>query len=308
MIVWRRWVFPILMVLVFGLIAASLAKLAFFDEATADPEQPSAVIMDPVVEVTRGTVTNQLVLQATVARDDDVTVRSELNGTVVGVHASTGADVSAGQALLTVRQDDTGRHFEIQAPEAGKLLSADTVIGQSVTVGGEVAKLSPARFHVLGTVQPVQLYRLLAAPGEGTVTITGGPAPFTCTGLGTQVAQDGTTSVICKVPGDQVVFPGLPAELTIDVGVAEDVLVVPATAVKGGSGSGLVWVDAGDGSEPVERQVKLGVTDGALVEVLEGLEEGEQIRQFVPGSAAPVEEFCYEIAPGQEFCETGVSW
>lgn len=307
MTVWRRWVFPILMVLVFGVIAASLARLAFFDSTPASGEEPSGQIADPVVMVERGTVENRLTLQGTIARDDELTVRSEITGAVIAVHASAGSSVDAGQALFTVRQDYPVVDKVIAAPEAGRLTSADLVVGQSVSAGTEVAKLSPARFHVMATVQPVQLYRLLGAPSEATVTITGGPAPFSCTGLSTRVADDGTTSVVCSVPTDQTVFPGLPAELAVDVGVAEDVLVIPATAVKGGAGSGVVWVDAGD-AEPVERAVKLGVSDGTMVEVTEGLEEGESIRQFVPGSAAPVEEFCYEIAPGQEYCETGVSW
>lgn len=307
MAVWRRWVFPILMILVLGVIAASLARLAFFDAQPAAGEEPGAHISDPVVPVERGTVENRLTLQGSIARDAELTVRTEFTGTVVAVHASAGSDVAAEQALFTVRQDDPRVDKVIVSPEAGRLTAADLVVGQSVSAGTEVAKLSPARFHVQATVQPVQLYRLLNAPSEGTVTISGGPAPFACTGLSTRVAEDGTTSIACAVPGDQTVFPGLPAELGIDVGVAEDVLVIPTTAVKGGSGSGIVWVDPGDG-ELEERQVKLGVSDGSLLEVVEGLEEGETIRQFVPGSAAPVEEFCYEIAPGEQYCETGVSW
>ena len=45
-----------------------------------------------------------------------------------------------------------------------------------------------------------------------------------------------------------------------------------------------------------------------MVEVKSGLKEGDQVRQFVPGIAAPVEEFCYEVSPGEEVCETGTSW
>ncbi|WP_242868675.1 hypothetical protein [Microbacterium oxydans] len=52
----------------------------------------------------------------------------------------------------------------------------------------------------------------------------------------------------------------------------------------------------------------LGVNDGVMVEVTEGLAEGDSIRQFVPGFVAPVEEFCYEVSPGVEQCDTGTSW
>src|SRR5690606_18552666 len=161
--------------------------------------------------------------------------------------------------------------------------------------------------HVLGTIEPVQLYRLINAPTDASLSIAGGPAPFTCTGLTVQVADDATTSVRCAIPAEQTVFAGLPATIGITVGTVEDALIVPTTAVQGGAGTGRVWVDTGEG-EPEERTVTLGVSDGVNVEVVEGLEEGEMIRQFVPGILAPVEQFCYEIAPGEEVCESGVSW
>ena len=307
MVIWRRWVFPILMVLVFGVIAASLAKLAFFSADERAAISPGGQVTDPVISVELGTVVNELSLQGKIARDADVTVRATNAGSVIAVHVSDGASVAAGQALFTVRQDYPRRDFDIVAPEAGRLSQFGTVVGQDVATGTEVAKLTPERYHLLATVEPVQLYRLLNAPSEAEVTITGGPAPFTCTGLSTQVSDDGTTSVRCAVPGDQIVFPGLPAQLKIAVGTAENVLTVPATAVKGGAGTGVVWLVGADG-EPSETKVELGVSDGTIVEVLSGLTEGQQIRQFVPGSAAPVEEFCYEIAPGEEVCETGMSW
>ena len=49
MVVWRRWIFPILMVVIFGLIAASLVKVAFFPDEQAAAEAPTAAIADPVV-------------------------------------------------------------------------------------------------------------------------------------------------------------------------------------------------------------------------------------------------------------------
>jgi multidrug efflux pump subunit AcrA (membrane-fusion protein) len=96
--------------------------------------------------------------------------------------------------------------------------------------------------------------------------------------------------------------------MDLALGQVDDALVIPVTAVQGGAGSGKVWVDAGDGSEPEERAVTLGVNDGVMVEVTEGLAEGDSVRQFVPGFVAPVEEFCYEVSPGVEQCDSGMSW
>ncbi|WP_223625876.1 efflux RND transporter periplasmic adaptor subunit [Microbacterium sp. EST19A] len=308
MIVWRRWIFPLLLVLVFGACAAALVKIAFFPDRAESIVSPESGITDPIVAVERGSVVNALSLTGNVARDDSYAVRSELNGTVLAVHVAEGASVAAGQKLFTIRQDDPRKDIDVLAPEAGDVSEIALVKGQVAAVGAESYKLTPARYHLLATVEPVQLYRLVNAPTEGTVTIAGGPAPFVCTGVGVQVSAEGTASVRCAIPTDQTVFAGLPATMDLALGQVEDALVVPVTAVQGGAAFGNVWVDAGDGSDPEERAVKLGVNDGEMVEVTEGLEEGESIRQFVPGFVAPVEEFCYEVSPGVEQCDTGTSW
>lgn len=307
-VIWRRWIFPLLLVLVLGACAAALVKIAFFPDRTDAAVAPEASIVDPVIAVERGSVVNALSLDGNVARDDAYPVRSEINGTVLAVHVADGASVAAGQKLFTIRQDDPRKDIDVTAPEAGDVSEIALVKGQLTTVGTESYTLTPARYHVLATVEPVQLYRLVNAPTEASVSITGGPAPFTCTGVRVQVSPEGTASVRCAIPTDQVVFAGLPATMDLALGQVDDALVIPVTAVQGGAGTGTVWVDAGDGSDPEEREVTLGVNDGTMVEVASGLEEGESIRQFVPGFVAPVEENCYEIAPGVEQCDSGMSW
>jgi len=309
MVVWRRWIFPILLVLVLGAAALALVKIAFFpDTAPTAALQPSAQIADPVVAVERAQVANALSLPGTIARDAAYPLRSEIDGTVAAVHVGEGQAVAAGQKLFTIKQADPVKNIDVLAPEAGDITELAVVKGQPASIGAELAKLTPARYHVRATVEPVQLYRLQGAPTEGSVTIQGGPAPFTCTGLKVEVAEDGTTSVTCAVPADQVVFAGLQAQLDIDLGTVTDVLVVPTTAVKGGAGSGVVWIDGGDG-ELEERTIALGVSDGTIVEVTSGVEEGEQVRQYVPGVAAADEPVCYDDGMGGEYCEpAGWNW
>ena len=309
MLVWRRVIVPLIFILVLGAGAAALVKLAFFpDEASAVVEQPTAGIADPVISVERGSVVNELTLSGSIARDESYPVRSTADGTVTAVHVADGAVVAKDQLLFTVKQDQPVKTIEVRAPEAGEVSEVALVKGQMASIGGESLTLTPARHHLLATVQSTQLYRLVNAPTEATVTISGGPAPFTCTGVRVEIADDGTAGVRCAIPGDQKVFAGLPATIDLALGKVDDALIVPVTAVKGGAGSGIVWVDAGDGADPEERKVTLGVNDGENVEVVDGLAEGDSIRQFVPGFAAPAEEFCYEDGAGGEFCETGSSW
>jgi multidrug efflux pump subunit AcrA (membrane-fusion protein) len=79
------------------------------------------------------------------------------------------------------------------------------------------------------------------------------------------------------------VFDGLSMTMSIDAGRAEDVLVVPITAVRGLVGTGTVWVL--ENGEPAERRVRLGLSDGQVVEIRKGLKEGEEILEFVPGAS-----------------------
>lgn len=306
MLVWRRWVFPILMVVIFGVIAAGLTKIAFFPDPAAPPVVPDAAIADPVVEVTRGEVANALTLTGTIARDEEYAVRSPRNGKIDEVHVADGQAVAAGQLLVTIKYDQW-YYEDVYAPEAGDVSELLDMVGQTVSLGGDIATLTPARYHVHGDIKPAQLYRLVGAPTEGTVTIPDGPAPFICTGLTTSVSSDGTTSVRCAVPSDQVVFAGLPVTLDVHVGTASDVLVVPLTALKGGARSGVVWVEAAGGLE--ESTVSLGVNDGTLAEVTEGLAEGDRIREFVPGAVESSEPVCHDIGNGQQYCEEpGWNW
>ncbi|RLK47720.1 efflux RND transporter periplasmic adaptor subunit [Microbacterium telephonicum] len=308
MLVWRRWIFPILLLIVCAAVAAALVKLAFFpDQADAATPAAGGTLDAPVVTVEKGDITDELSVDGTIARDDDVTVRAQVEGVITSVAVAQGQSVAAGQVLFTVKQTSPVKNVDVTAPEAGEVASFELVKGQSVSLGSEVATLTPARFHLVGTVDPVLLYRLAGAPTDGQVTIQGGPAPFTCTGLNVQVSDDGATSVVCAVPTDQQVFAGLKATLAVTVGSVEDALVVPTTAVTGGAGSGIVWIDTDGGTE--ERKVELGVTDGTLVQVVSGLAEGDVVRQYVPGTTAGTEPVCYDDGMGGQYCEDpGMTW
>jgi multidrug efflux pump subunit AcrA (membrane-fusion protein) len=308
MAVFRRVILPAAWLLVGLVAAAALAKLAFFPDRSQTPavgvgSEPTGALSEPLVSVERGTIVNNLELPATVANDPAVAVTVRKPGSVIDVFFSPGQQVTAGAIVASVREDvpqDDGSTFalwsEIVAPGAGVLSELTLTSGQTVAPGDTVAAIAPSTFRVQGTIAPTDRYRLITEPTEARVTIPGGPAPFTCTGLvlDTPLAalesKDGgsvaapTTTVRCPVPADVRAFPGLSATLTLAGGVAEDVLVVPMTAVLGTSESGVVFVPGTDG-EPEEREVVLGLNDGTVIEVREGLEEGESILEFVPVTA-----------------------
>jgi multidrug efflux pump subunit AcrA (membrane-fusion protein) len=261
--------------------------------------------------VETGTITNDVTLNGTVAADPAVPVKATVAGTVKKVLATTGQAVEAKTPIVTIRSetfaaDGTSliKTVTVTAGSAG-ILSSIAVIGeQVVAVGDPIGQVAPPGFGVTGTLQADQQYRLLNRPTEAKVAITNGPAPFTCTGLTISTPLAGATSVVspsdgsspaaasggttihCAVPAGVTVFAGLAAKLTISGGVAENVLVVPITAVEGTAQTGVVYSTKPDGSTQT-RPVTLGLNDGKNVQIATGLKKGDQILQYVPGAAAP---------------------
>lgn len=303
----RRWVFPIIRIVIFVAIAAALVKLAFFTGATdggADPTLPTGQITDPEVAVSIGTIRNDVELDATVSADAAVSAKATLAGEVQKVLVAPGQAVAADTPVATLKSetpnaDGTGvivKRATVLAGAAGTVSAVPVIVGQTVSVGDELAKVAPPTFHVSGTMAPAQQYRLLSRPSEAEVTITGGPAPFVCGGLSisTPLAGSGdgsggegstvTTTVTCAVPADVVVFAGLAAKMTIAGGIAENVLTVPVTAVEGTTGAGRVYVADPAGGEPTPKDVTLGINDGENVEITGGVAEGDLVLQFVPGA------------------------
>ncbi len=323
----RRIVFPAIRIILWAVIAVSLAALAFRGadlKTTDDSLTPTGGVVEPTVVIATGTVTNTVSVAASVVADPAVTVRATLDGTVEKLLATDGQTVEAETPVLQILKSEprepitttdatTGEQkvtpqppkltrVTIKAPVAGTL-SMTTLKDQAVSVGGTIASVSPGSLSVTGTLTAAQQYRLIGAPTEASVSLNGGPAPFTCTGLRIGAAAvdpgaappDGSTTtstgtVTCAIPPGVVAFAGLGASIEIVNGQAVDAVVAPVTAIQGSVQSGNVWVRQPDGTS-VETPVTLGLTDGENVQVVAGLAAGQEILQFipVPGGASGVD-------------------
>jgi multidrug efflux pump subunit AcrA (membrane-fusion protein) len=327
----RSIVFPALRLVVWAVIAVSLAVLAFGGggggsdgRAVDGPTVPTVTLTEPTVPVARGTVLNTVTVDGVVAADPVVPVKATAAGTVRRLLVAQGAAVTQGQPLVEIRSETprpplTGTDPEgnptvterqpviktttVLAPVAGKLTSLGVLVDQVVAVGDAAGSISPGTLSITATLTQAQQFRLLSPPATAEVTVQGGPAPFTCTGLTLGAAPAGTdpggdagvdpgmspggapatggTTARCSIPPGTTVFAGMTASVAIAAGEATDVLVVPVTAVQGAVGNGVVWVVA-EADEPEQRPVTLGLTDGEQIEVREGLTEGEMVLQFVP--------------------------
>ncbi|OCA94584.1 efflux RND transporter periplasmic adaptor subunit [Actinobaculum suis] len=331
----RTLIFQILKIIIAAVIAVALVKFAFFpNQEKAPPVVAQGKFTNPTVSAYTADIDNTLKLDARVLRDESRPVKATESGKVTHFYVNSGAEVSEGQNILQLTQtnveqvevevpvpgdpDDpyaalgsttqlqertTEKYINIKAPAAGKL-NLDVLQGQEVQLGEVIGQIVPATFHAEVSITPDQLYGLEQLPGEATVAIKDGPAPFTCTGLQTITASAGSSSGVpglgptqggsgkeatgsspqlrCAIPAEQQVYDGISAKLEIAGQNATGVLVVPVSAVEGRYREGVVYIPGPEGKKPEKRTVGLGITDGKIIQITSGLEEGEEILQFVP--------------------------
>jgi len=320
--VFRKVVLPLVWVAIFLVIAVSLAVMAFDSppKLAGSGVKPTGEIPVSNTTVQRGTVENTLEMQGTIVVDPPASAKASHDGVINHFFVPVGAKVKKGDNLFQVKVDEAGeggkegedvkpqiRYYNTVAPKDGKVASFAKELDDPVAKGDVVASIRQSSFKASGTISPLDQYRLLKMPKDATVTIDGGPAPFKCHDLsiggaeapeapsdgfsdpaeepqfqGPESNGGGGEAITCRVPSDVRVFDGLTMTMEVDAGTAEDVLIVPVTAVRGLVDSGTVWV-LGDDGQPVERKVSLGISDGRVVEVTKGLKEGENVLEFVPG-------------------------
>lgn len=76
------------------------------------------------------------------------------------------------------------------------------------------------------------------------------------------------------------VKPGQSATVVITAETRKDVLLLPLSVIAGRQGKGMVTV-INDGKQ-IQTEVMLGATDGAYIEILSGVNEGDTISSIPP--------------------------
>lgn len=80
------------------------------------------------------------------------------------------------------------RTVTLTAGNEGTLASLAVLKDQEVSVGTDVATVSPGTLSVSAPMTQSQQFRLLTPPASAQAQARGGPAPFACEGLSTSAA------------------------------------------------------------------------------------------------------------------------
>ena len=316
-------VMAILRLVVFTVIAVALVKFVFFptdSSAGGEELEPSFAVPQMTVTATTGTITNTLKIPGTIIANPATPVQATAEGEVTTVFVGDGEVVEKGAPILEVRREvaaaepqsvgpdgepvvsdaePTYQYARVVATASGRV-SLTVLKGQVVSIGDELGNISPGTFSVSAPLAPEQIYRINTLPKTATVTIKDGPAPFECTGVkldtpnqtDAEEAKSAQVSVTCAIPSDQRVFSGLAITLDLVAGEASDVLTLPVTAVEGRYGQGFIYLPGDDPMQPVKQEVTLGITDGTLIEIREGLDAETEVLEFTPVARPEDSEGC----------------
>lgn len=321
-------IFPALRIILWAIIAIALVKIGFFPPSneTANPDDdlfPGSDFSQPTTFVERTTITDDIAAPATVIADPSREQKTNVSGYVGYWARANGERVAQGQPIVEVRvpldenNPNLWTRHTFEAPIGG-ILTRSVALNADVNDGDVLFTISPTTMSIEATLSPEERYRLEEDPTSAQIRINGGPEPFECTTIrmGDPVTSDDTTppnddefpeetagdttsfTMSCAAPTDIRLVVGLTGSMVVSASEAKDILVVPTTAVQtDGVTSQVFQLDPATG-ETTSIQVTLGITDGSVIEVVDGLAEGDEILMFAPGNLEPL--------PSEDFNGDGI--
>ena len=245
------------------------------------------------------------------------TVYASGSGTVTGFTKLAGSTVAKGDVLCTIESESSRAQLEtarlslesaqLSASAASGSLEdytilapiAGTVIEKTFKAGDKVDGVSSGTLAVIYDLSCLKMEMSVneldigkVRPGQ-TVEVTAAALPGEAfTGTVERVSINGTTTggfttypvtVVIEDYGN--LKPGMNVSAAIRCETAADVVSVPVGAVSRGNvvlvpGEGALTEDGANLADPAkleERQVVLGVSDGAYIEITSGLAEGDTV-------------------------------
>jgi multidrug efflux system membrane fusion protein len=210
-------------------------------------------------------------------RDEDLTAARTRTATAV-------ADVDQAKAALALAELNVHDAL-VRAPLAGVIQTRSIATGKYVQPGTVLATLVRRDPLLLRFSVPETDATRLAIGQQVSFTVAGETKPFVATINHITVAADPASrlvEVVAKVddPEQARLRPGAFAQVTVPVGAAKPVLVVPQTAVRPSERGFLAYVVVNEGGNEIahERKLTLGMrTPSGMVEARDGLAPGDRL-------------------------------
>jgi len=233
------------------------------------PPGPETLNPQASVEVAIGSITPVITLEGEVAGPVDFQITADVDGSIL-------VD-DIGNMLL---RDASGKSLKISDD---KDVSYEPLLetGSNAVAGLPIAQAKFDSFALVATIEGADLLRMVEKPSGVRAQISGLGAPFPCELLDERPSSPAALEVGqprfvgCKIPRDQKVISGLRGLIAIQFASRTDVLVLPVEAVAGTLESGSVFIE--EGGSRVEKQVRLGASDGHNIEIISGLTEGQEV-------------------------------
>ena len=277
----------------------------------------------------------------TFSYEDESTVVADVSGTVSSIAVSEGDWVSEGQTLLVMTSDDLDEQvqsasdslrsaeisYENQTDQLDDYTITSPIQGTIVDKNYNAGETTEAN-EVLCTIYDLSYLTMTLSVDEldisdievgQTVTIAADAVEDqTYEGVVTKVSVAGTSSgsattypVTIRIDETDGLLPGMSVDATIELGSAEDVLAIPASALNRGD-TVLVTADSPSAANAVTGQteetaeapassaapegeseeqqyvsvpVTTGITDGDYIEITSGLQEGDVVA-YIPTSGS----------------------
>ncbi len=173
---------------------------------------------------------------------------------------------------------DSLAELQVRAPVSGKLSGFDLEVGQNVTRGDRIGQVDNADdFKLVANIDEFYLSR----------TDIGQTVTFEHNGRAQQLrlskiypnVEDGQFEIDMQFVGDapRDLRRGQTIQAKLTLGDASEALLIPNGSFFQDTGGKWIFVVTPDGSSAVRREVRLGRRNTEYIEVLDGLEAGEQV-------------------------------
>lgn len=268
----------IIIVIVVILIAAVLLKIGASRKDAGDDIGEQIVAVE-VMPVTKGNVKKTSELIGNIIANKTAQVFPETMGRVTRIMVKEGSYVSKNTKIMAIRNETIGFEYEegyIKSPISGNIAKIFVDVGSMITPQTPVATV--VEFSKVKVVFNMSENDIGCVNKGGKVAVEIDAFPDTSFSAKiseiSPVIDPMTRTVGVKAVvnnSKKILKPGMTARITLNLGESNDVIIVPGYALM----DGYLFVVKDSTAE--RRDVEVGLVGDEYVEIIKGLERGENI-------------------------------